>query len=501
MSYKNRLSQLNRRHPRSLTGQIVDAFAEAIADGELAPGEKLPPTRELAELAGVNHLTAARAYRRLAELGLVNARVGKGTFVRRTALAAAEVAEDANGWQLYALPDELETYGGRLIADGFRPTAREDVIPMIAAHPGQGLPPVDEIEHIARDVLAEEGARVHLYGEIEGLPELRAELAHRGRRQGTEDEPDDVVVVTGATQGLALVARAILRPGDAAACESPTFPGMIESLRNAGASILPVPIDEEGLDVDALEALLERRTIRLLGLQPRVQNPTGQDLSGARRRRLIELARRHGFFIVEDAVYADLRFEGEGPPPLRADAPEHVIHISSLSKTTSAGLRTGWVVASGPVRDRIVREKRGDDLHSATLTQMIAARFFAEGGYERQLARAVPFYRERYGAVWDAVDEHLGGIVRIRRPVGGGTVWLTLYEPLDERELYAEAVRHGVSFLPGGAMTPDRPTRTHARLAFGYADPPELREGVRRLAAAIRAVGRAQPRREALPIT
>jgi DNA-binding transcriptional MocR family regulator len=501
MSYKAKLSRLDREQPRSLTGQIVDAFAGAIADGELRPGEKLPPTRELAELAGVNHLTAARAYRRLAELGLVSGQVGKGTFVRRTAPTAADAAGDATGWQLYTLPDELDTYGGRLIGDAFRQPERDDVIPLVAGHPGAGLFPLAEIERLGRAVLAEEGPRLHLYGEIEGLAELRAELARLGRRQGTQDEPDDVVVVTGASQGLTLVARAILRPGDAAACESPSFPGMIESLRNAGASILPIPVDEDGLDLDALETLLERRTIRLLGLQGRLQNPTGRDLSSEGRRRLIELARRHGFFILEDAVYADLRFEGEGPPPLRANAPEHVIHVASLSKTTSAGLRTGWIAASGPVRDRIVGEKRGDDLHSATLTQMIAARFFAEGGYERQLSRAVPFYWERFQAVWDAVEEHLGGVVRARRPLGGGTLWLTLYEPLDERELYAEAIRQGVSFLPGGAVTLDRPARTHLRLAFGYVDPPDLHEGVRRLAAAIRAVGRAKPRREALPIT
>ena len=500
MSYKGKLSRLDRKQPRSLTGQIVDVFAEAIAADELRPGEKLPPTRELAGLAGVNHLTAARAYRRLAELGLASGQVGKGTFVRRTAPAAG-AAGDAEGWQLYTLPDELDTDGGRFVADGFRRAGREEVIPLIAGHPGEGLFPVAEIERIAGAVLADEGPRVHLYGEIEGLADLRAELAQLGRRQGTEDEVDDLVVVTGATQGITLVTRAILRPGEAAACESPTSPGMIESLRNTGASILPVPVDEEGLDIDALEGLLERRAIRLLALQARVQNPTGQDLSGERRGRLIALARRHGFFIVEDAVYADLRFEGEGPPPLRAEAPEHVIHISSLSKTTSAGLRIGWIAASGPVRDRIVREKRGDDLHSATLTQMIAARFFAEGGYERQLARAVAFYHERFEAVWEAVEDHLAGVVLAGRPLGGGNLWLTLYEPLDERELYAEAIRHGVNFLPGGAVTLGRPARTHVRIAFGYADPPELREGVRRLAAAIRAVGRAQPRGEAMPIT
>lgn len=502
MSYKDTLSDIKRDGPASVTSQIVDVFAAAIADGELGPDDKLPPTRELAELAQVNHLTAARAYRRLAELGLVTARVGQGTFVRVGAQHGAGAAPEPENtdWQFYALPEELETYGDRILAEMFRQAGRDDVIPLMVGYPADKLLPTEILAEVSAETLADHGARVHQYADIEGAPELREQIALLHRSEGLEDSPDQIVISTGARQGLALATRAILRPGDAAACESPTFPGVVEAVRSAGASILPVPMDEGGLDVDALESVLRRRDVRLLALQPRLHNPTGRDLVPERRERLCELARRYGFFILEDDVHAALRFEGDEVGPLRRMLPSHVVRLSSLSKTVSPGMRTGWISASGPVLDRIIREKRNDDMHSATFTQLVAARFLEAGHYQPQMKRAISFYRERCDVLLAAVERHLGPVATFVRPLGGGHVWLTFRDALDERDLYDEAVRQGVTFLPGGAMMAERPRTTHIRLSFGYLDPDELVEGVRRLAVAVRAV-RPRPRREALPIT
>jgi DNA-binding transcriptional MocR family regulator len=502
MSYKDKLSDINRDSDRSVTSQIVDVFAAAIAAGELNPDDKLPPTRELAEIAQVNHLTAARAYRRLAELGLVTARVGQGTFVRVGAQSGAGTpAERENtDWQLYALPEQLETYGDRILAEMFRQAGRDDVIPLMVGYPADKLLPADLLAEVTEATLSEHGSRAHQYTDIEGAAELREQIAALHRTEGCDDSADQIVVTTGAHQAMTLAARAILRPGDTVACESPTFPGSIEALRKTGASVLPVRVDEGGLDVDALEQLLRRRDIRLLTLQPRLHNPTGRDLAPERRERLCELALRYGFFVVEDEAYGPLRFEGDDPGPLRALLPSHVLYLSSLSKTVSPGMRTGWIAASGPVLDRIVHEKRNDDMHSATLTQLVAARFFADGHYGPQIERSVAFYRERCEVLLEAVEQHLEPVASVVRPLGGGHLWLTFRDPLDERDLYNEAVSQGVTFLPGGAMMAERPRATHIRLSFGYLDPDELTEGVRRLAVAVRAV-RPRPRREALPIT
>ena len=503
MSYKERLSDIDRGSPESVTSQIVGAFSDAIDSGELAPGEKLPPTRELAELAGVNHLTAARAYRRLADMGLVTGRVGSGTFVRSTiaAPAAAPRTDHGTAWQTYALPDEVETYGDGILAEMFRHAGSDELIPLMVGHPSPDLFPIERIADLAAAVLRDEGARALQYADIEGMSELREELSSLGRRRGTDDRPDEIVVTTGADQALTLATRAVLRPGDVAACESPSFIGGIEAPRNAGARVLSVPVDADGLDIDALEQLLRRHEIRLLVVQPRLQNPSGRDLAPERRKRLCELAQRHGFFILEDAIYGDLRLEGEALPPLRAMAPQHVIYVDSFSKNVAPGLRLGWAAATGPVMDRIVREKRNDDMASGTLTQLIGARFLAEGSYEEHLPGAIEFHRERRDALLAALDEHLEGLATWERPLGGAHAWLALRDPLDERDLYAEAVRQGTSFLPGGAAMPERPRGTFMRVSFAYLAPNELREGVRRLAVAVRAVrGSARPR-EAIPIT
>jgi DNA-binding transcriptional MocR family regulator len=263
-----------------------------------------------------------------------------------------------------------------------------------------------------------------------------------------------------------------------------------------------VPVDDDGLDVDALEQLLARHEIRMLALQPRMQNPTGRDLSAERRERLVELAVRHGFFIVEDAIYAPLRFEGTDLGSLRPLAPDHVIYVNSLSKTISPGLRAGWAVASGPVLERIAQEKRSDDMTSATLPQLIAADFLAGGHYDAQLERSIQFHRERRDVMVAAVAEHLGGLADlVHLPLGGGHVWVRMRDALDERLLYGEAVQHGVNFVPGGAAMPGRPDGTLMRLSFSFLDPDELREGVRRLGAAIRSLARSErPLRASLPL-
>src|SRR3954465_8251002 len=162
MSYKDRLCELDRGAESSVTSQIVDGFAAAIASGELAPDEKLPPTRALAELAGVNHLTAARAYRRLAEAGLVTARVGQGTFVRVGAAGDGALGpgdRENTDWQLYALPEELETYGDRILAEMFRQAGRDDVIPLMVGYPADKLLPAGILAEVTAATLSEHGAR------------------------------------------------------------------------------------------------------------------------------------------------------------------------------------------------------------------------------------------------------------------------------------------------------------------------------------------------------
>jgi DNA-binding transcriptional MocR family regulator len=500
MSYKLELSDLERDGERSITQQLVDTISAAIEQGELEPAEKLPPTRELAELAGINHLTAVRAYKRLRELGLVTAHVGRGTFVREAAATPTARVPDSISWQRFALPEYEPSYGDRALAEMHRQATSEELIPLSVGYPSARLFPVEELREAIDATLREEADRALQYSEVQGLPELAEQLAALSAARGAPEDPDDILITNGAAQGLTLAFRAILRPGDVVACEDPSFPSVIRAVEQTGARIESVPVDDDGLDVDALAALLAREEIKVVGLQSRLHNPTGRDLVPARREQLLALARRHGFFVLEDGVYADLRFEGSEVPSLRAEAPAHVIYVDSLSKTVGGGLRIGWVAASGPVLDRIIAAKRADDIHSPTLTQLTVSRYLASGAYPDQSKRARAFYGERLAVLREAIDQHLGSVASYVTPLGGGHLWVQLDSDVDERELADEAVRQGVAFVPGGALRIERRAELAMRLSYGFLEPDELVEGVRRIAAALDALRARPSRRAAVPI-
>jgi DNA-binding transcriptional MocR family regulator len=499
MSYKLKVFDIERDGEISITQQLVTHISGLIDGGQLGPGERLPATRALAADAGINHLTAVRVYRRLAELGYVTAAVGRGTFVRQrvpvpaaaTGAAGSPAAgRDNDDWQLGMLAVRPASYADEMLRDSLRAPLVGDAIALGSGYPDPALCPSDELAALARDIVRENPRAITDYLQVEGQPELRERLAEMGREAGYATSADEILVTTGARQAIDLVARAILGPGDVAVVESPTFAGALASLQATGARVLPLPLDGDGVDIDALERILARHEIKLVVLQEACQNPTGADLSDARRARLVELARTRGFFVLDDGVYATMRFDGAPRRRLRADAPAHVIYVDSLSKTIGGGLRIGWIAASGPVFGRLVQLKIDSDIHTAALPQYLAARYLRGDGHARLLAKALPVYRRRRDALVTALDRHLAPDATWTVPAGGNHIWVTLRDPIDERALYIEALRAGTTFLPGGAVMAEKSSRTSMRLSFGLVEPELLDEGVRRLAIALREVRR-----------
>jgi 2-aminoadipate transaminase len=489
MSYKVDLSDLDRS-AGSLTAALVARFREAIDEGALAPAERLPTVRELAREAGVNSVTAARVYARLRELGYVTATVGRGTFVRDLPpFTADEVSEE---WQSALLPAPPPSGGReRLLQDALRLARQGEVISLAVGLPARELLPVAEIEAATASVFAELGAEALAYTDVEGVPELREQLALLAREDGSAQGADEILVTSGGRQGIDLVCRALLRPGDVACVESPSFMGILASLEATGARLVGIPTDADGLDTGALERALARHPVKLVALQPACQNPTGRHLSAERRETLLRLARERGFLILEDAVYAPTTFAGVSPPSLRSAAPHHVVTVQSLSKSVGGGLRIGWLAASGPVFGRLVALKTTSDVNTAALPQRIAARYLATGAYRELLARAAPYYRQRAEALSAALARELGGELEVLEPLGGHSLWATFTRRIDEQGLYAEALRHGVTITPGAAARLEPSARAATRLSFSLAGPAELEQGARRLAAAYRSLLRA----------
>jgi 2-aminoadipate transaminase len=487
MSYKLDLSRVTRGTDISINAQLIDLVRSAIERGDLRPGDKLPTTRAFAEQAGLNHLTIARAYRRLAAEGYVTAARGRGTFVRQ---APPAVAGLDGRWQHAVLPEARRSYINQIVAETWQPPSDPNHVNMAIGWASAELHPVAELARLSAEVFAEAGAAALMYGDTDGLWPLREELARRGKDVGFATDPEEILVTTGARQAIDLVCRTILRPGDVAVTESPTFMGALVSMRDAGARVLGVPYDEHGIDVEALARILARHEVKLVSVQSGSQNPTGQDMSPERSARLVELARERSFFIMEDGVYCTVRFGTPEPPRLRLRAPDHVVYVDSLSKTIGGGLRIGWVAASGEIRRRLTELKLASDYQTAALTQHLAHRWLSSGAHDRYLRRNNTIYARRCEAMLESLERRLADEVIARSPKGGHHLWVEFRRPLDERLLLAESVRQDVSFTPGGATTAEGDGLVGLRLSFSLLDEERIDEGVRRLAAAIRAVRR-----------
>jgi DNA-binding transcriptional MocR family regulator len=487
MSYKLDLSRLQRDSEQSINAQLVALVREAIEAGDLAPGAKLPTTRQLAQDAGLNHLTVVRVYKRLAAEGFVTASRGRGTFVRQ---APPTVATVDGRWQHAILPPAPHSFVRQVVADTWHAPDSEDHVNLATGWASDDLLPTGEIARISADVFREVGPEALTYGDPDGLWDLREQLARRGRRSAFAHDPEEILVTNGARQAIDLVVRAIVQPGDVVVTESPTFMGTLVSLESSGARVLGVPYDAEGLDVDALERILARHEVKLVVLQTASQNPTGQDMSPERIARLLELARERSFFVMEDGVYATIRFGAGEPTRMRSLAPDHVVYVDSLSKTIGGGLRIGWVAAGGELRSRLRDLKLATDYHTPVLTQHLGARWLESGAHDRHISVVCGELARRAEAMMSSIGRRLGDEVAVSEPRGGHHVWVTFRRHLDERLLMAEAMRHGVSFTPGGATTVEGDGLWGLRLSFALQGPERIDDGVRRLAAAVRAVRR-----------
>lgn len=384
-------------------------------------------------------------------------------------------------------PIRLSAAAGRVDSSAIRDLLdvvdRADVISLAGGLPAPETFPADAIAGAVGSLLHADPAALQ-YSTTAGFAALRELVAEEQRV-----DPGQVVITHGSQQALDLTARALLDPGDTVALADPGYVGAIQAFRLAGARLQAVPSDGDGFRVDDFEAALGRGARpALVYVVPNFDNPTGVTLSMERRQRLAALADRYGFVIVEDDPYAALRWRGADLQSI-ATFSDRVVGIRTVSKLLCPGLRVGFVISPPALADAMVLLKQALDLHTSTLAQRAVHELLATPGFvAAQVRRLRPLYRTRAEALTGALRAHLGPQFEFHEPSGGMFVWGRFVGDLDSRALLPRAIDHGVAFVPGHAFAVVAEHRSAMRLSFATVEPDQLREGVRRLAAAVPAL-------------
>ena len=368
---------------------------------------------------------------------------------------------------------------------------RPGTVSLAGGYPAQELFDIEGLTTASNQVLGRLGACLQ-YSNIDGQASLRHELARLSAARGLICDPDTELVVTGGSQqGMALLARVMLQPGDTAIIESPAFPNSVNALRYTGATLHTVPSGPDGIDVDALDELATRVKPKMVCVVASFSNPCGATISRARRLRLLELAVKHRFLIVEDDPYGELRFAGETVPPIAAlaegEARHWAVYISSMSKTMAPALRIGWLVAPPEVRRRCVGAKSADDMANSAWVQEVVAQYLANDRYAVHVPRIRAAYGSRCDAMARALERELAGRVIFKKPEGGMFFWARLSGDIDATRLLPYAIEHEVVYVPGKAFYPDpEQADLHAmRMSFATMDEERIALGIVRLGRAL----------------
>jgi len=467
--------------------RIAQAIRSDIRRGRLRPGDPLPGSRTLATTLGVHRNTVLAAYRELEAEGWTETR-------RHTTRVAGDLPEGSK------IPRGARTRGGAATgmaqAPGYPLEVPAPSPPRPGPHPrtalnfGGGLPdlrlvPTDLLARAYRRALA---ATASLgYGEAQGDPRFCEALARMlSGQRGLAVTADQVMVAGGSQGALDLVARTLLRPGDRVAVEDPGYPATWATLRGAGAELVPIPVDEAGLQVDTLAAALQERPIRAVYLTPHHQFPTTVTMSAARRLRLLELARRHQLAVIEDDYDNEFHFEGRPVLPLAGDDPGgSVIYLGTLSKILAPGLRLGFVAGPRPLVEALAARRSIADGQGDHTLQRAAADLLEAGLLQRHARKMRRIYLARRAALAAALERHLGSVATFDLPAGGMSLWVRVDPSVDLEAWVDRARREGVELYTGRRFDFHGRPRPNLRLGFSSLDEGELEEAVRRLARAL----------------
>jgi DNA-binding transcriptional MocR family regulator len=422
---------------------VADSISGMIAAGTLRPGERVPSVRRLSSQRRVSIATVLRAYEVLENRGLIEARPNAGYYVRHR----NRIAEEPS---ISNPPRAAQLVGISALVQDVLDSRRPGIMSFGTACPPPEYMPTGKLQRLTASIARRKPQALTQYVLPPGNEELRRQIARRSLDLGCNLAARDIIVTHGAMEAVNLCLRAVAKPGDTVALESPTYFGLLQTLESLGIKALEIPTHpREGISLDALEFALDRSRIAAVIAMPNAQNPLGFTMSDENKKRLVKMLEKRAIPLIEDDVYGDLHFGDERAQPAKAfDRVGNVMLCSTFTKTVAPGFRLGWV-APGRWHAQVQMLKFINSVGCPELLQMVIAEFLASGGYDRQLRSLRRAFQDQVLHFSSAIAQHFPAGTRITRPSGGFILWVELPEGIDSVELFRQALRDNISFGPG----------------------------------------------------
>lgn len=463
--------------------QITQQIIDEIQRGRLAPSTAMPGTRELAELLEVNRKTVVLAYDELIAQGWLMTEPRRGTFVSAN-LPHFFTPKDTERVRVVELPPSETTVKLSEYAATLATPTPSDTIEFNDGIPDTRLIPVETLSRAFRHALIAPLRSNNLgYGDPRGQHDLRTAIKNMvNMERGLNVNSDNICIARGSQMGIFLAARILTKPEDFVVVENLSYPPAREAFRSCGATILTVNVDDDGIDVTALEAHCKKHPIRAIYVTPHHQFPTTVMMTAERRLKLLMLAKKYDFLIIEDDYDHEFHFEHHPVLPLAShDHGGRVIYVGSLSKVLAPGIRVGYLIASKAIIDRCASEVMLIDRQGNSVTELAVAQLMESGEIKRHIRKTIKIYKERRNLVIDLLTSELSSVSTFNPHNGGLAIWLKINDDIQLESIVERALKEKVHILPAALFTESEESINAIRLGFASLSPKELSLGVNRL--------------------
>lgn len=458
---------LNKDIDTPLYIQLYENFKILIEENQLEK-EKLPSIRSLAKSLGVNNVTVVSAYKLLEKEDYVYSIKGSGTYIKKS-----PVSEE--------MP-YLEEGDMELMVSGILPVSK-DSINFASMSPTPDLFPIDEFKQALVEVLDRDGGQAFLYPEITGYEPLRESISKfLMENYSTKVDKDQILITSGGQQGLDIISKTLINPGDCIFVENPTYSGALSVFKSRGARIIGIPIYEDGIDLELLKSYVNRYNPKFLYTMTNYQSPTTYSYSDDKKKELLSLAKDHGFYIIEDDFLTDLSFDmDDKKTTLKSmDRYNQIIFIKSFSKIFMPGVRIGFITLPNKLFKEIIKAKHTTDISSSGYLQRAFDLYLRKGYWKSHIEKIKRVYSEKYNIMTRELDRLSSYGISYIRPNGGLSIWIKLPKEIDAIELYNECAENNLAIVPGKVFFIDESIYSnYIRLSFGAVDNDEIIEGLR----------------------